>query len=131
MSFWGLLRRRPFGVRAGRIRRRQRKRLAGRGIGVFVDFQVFNDGPALFIFQFRADYAMRRQRAGTPGCVPGALPSHGVIGPELKDEERWAIIEYLKIHEDTDAPACKPLALPPSYATCTDTKWAPAKETPK
>jgi len=72
--------------------------------------------------EFRAGYATWR---------PGALPSHGVIGPELKDEERWAIIEYLKIHEDTDAPACKPLALPPSYATCTDTKWAPAKETPK
>jgi len=27
------------------------------------------------------------------------LPS-GVIGPLLTDDERWAIVEYLKIHRD-------------------------------
>lgn len=39
-------------------------------------------------------------RAGYGGYGPGSSPSPGVIGPELKDEERWALVEYLKIHED-------------------------------
>jgi hypothetical protein len=28
-----------------------------------------------------------------------------VIGPEFSDEERYAIIEYLKIHEDPATPS--------------------------
>ena len=28
-------------------------------------------------------------------------PEHGVIGPELSDPERYAIIEYLKVRQDT------------------------------
>jgi mono/diheme cytochrome c family protein len=40
-------------------------------------------------------------RAGYPGH-----PDHGVIGPELGEEERWEIIEYLKIHRD-NPPPCK------------------------
>ena len=39
-------------------------------------------------------------RGGYGGYGPGAAPSPGVIGPELKDDERWALVEYLKIHED-------------------------------
>ena len=32
---------------------------------------------------------------------PKANPlPHGVIGPEFTDEERYAIIEYLKVHRD-------------------------------
>jgi mono/diheme cytochrome c family protein len=32
------------------------------------------------------------------------LPS-GVIGPEFSDDERFALIEYLKVHEDPETPA--------------------------
>jgi mono/diheme cytochrome c family protein len=31
-------------------------------------------------------------------------PQYGVIGPPLGPEERWAIVEYLKIHEDPPTP---------------------------
>jgi hypothetical protein len=47
-------------------------------------------------------------RAGYKEWHPCDPPSHGVIGPELTEDERWAIIEYLKIREDDPAPACKP-----------------------
>ena len=53
-------------------------------------------------------------RAGYTAWQPGAPPSHGVIGPELTEDERWAIIEYLKIREDDPAPPCK--AEPPPVA---------------
>jgi hypothetical protein len=43
-------------------------------------------------------------RAGYGGHGPGSTPSPGVIGPELTEDERWALIEYLKIHEDNPAP---------------------------
>jgi hypothetical protein len=39
-------------------------------------------------------------RSGYGGYGPGSSPSPGVIGPELKDDERWALVEYLKIHVD-------------------------------
>jgi hypothetical protein len=39
-------------------------------------------------------------RAGYGGYGPGAVPSPGVIGPELNDKEREALVEYLKIHAD-------------------------------
>jgi hypothetical protein len=39
-------------------------------------------------------------RAGYRPWKPGNPPSNGVIGPELTDAERWAIVEYLKIHRD-------------------------------
>jgi hypothetical protein len=42
------------------------------------------------------------------GYVPGKTesddPQYGVIGPALSPEERWAIVEYLKIHEDPSTP---------------------------
>jgi mono/diheme cytochrome c family protein len=37
-------------------------------------------------------------RAGYAG--PGRGPQYGVIGPALRVEERWALVEYLKLHED-------------------------------
>jgi hypothetical protein len=63
--------------------------------------------------EFRAGY--REYHQGDP-------PSHGVIGPELTEDERWAIIEYLKIHED-EAPACKiSYTPPPPSPACEVTK---------
>jgi hypothetical protein len=40
-------------------------------------------------------------RAGYTG-----RPAYGVIGPELKEDERWAIIEYLKFMKNDDFPTC-------------------------
>jgi mono/diheme cytochrome c family protein len=47
-------------------------------------------------------------RAGYAG--PGSGPQYGVIGPALRVEERWALVEYLKVHED---PATLPGRLAP------------------
>ena len=47
------------------------------------------------------------------GYVPWSMetpPSYGVIGPELSPDERWALVEYLKIHEDPPTP---PGRIPP------------------
>jgi cytochrome c5 len=54
---------------------------------------------------FSADAASWAKHLQDP--VKNPLP-HGVIGPEFKDEERLAIIEYLKIHRDLPA-------TPPDY----------------
>lgn len=45
-------------------------------------------------------------RAGWGGYGPGSSPSPGVVGPELREDERWALVEYLKVHVDKPA-ACK------------------------
>lgn len=39
-------------------------------------------------------------RAGYVDYKPGNPPQFGVIGPELTSDERWELIEYLKIHQD-------------------------------
>ena len=52
-------------------------------------------------------------RAGYSQWKEGSPPSHGVIGPELKPEERWDIIEYLKIYRE-NPPPCKPDAPAPA-----------------
>ena len=39
-------------------------------------------------------------RAGYKPWHEGDPPTHGVIGPELTEYERWAIVEYLKVHRD-------------------------------
>jgi hypothetical protein len=45
--------------------------------------------------EFRAGYRpYTKSTEGTPG--------YGAIGPEMTDDERWAIIEYLKIRRDSD-----------------------------
>jgi hypothetical protein len=49
-------------------------------------------------------------RAGYVPWSEGAGPQYGVIGPELRPDERWALIEYLKIHED---PPTAPGRVPP------------------
>ena len=75
--------------------------------------------PAAFLFdttipgnsnsghEFRAGY--RPYKEGDP-------PSWGVIGPELTDEQRWSIIEFLKFMKDEDVavpfPGEKPGACP-------------------
>ena len=41
-------------------------------------------------------------RAGYRPYEPGDPPSWGVIGPELTEEQRWSIIEYLKFMKDDD-----------------------------
>ena len=46
--------------------------------------------------EFRAGYV--------PGQPESADPQYGVIGPPLTPDERWAIVEYLKIHEDPETP---------------------------
>jgi len=43
-------------------------------------------------------------RAGYVPYKPGNPPQYGVIGPELTPDERWQIIEYLKIHKDDEKP---------------------------
>jgi mono/diheme cytochrome c family protein len=49
-------------------------------------------------------------RAGYVPWQPGGSPQYGVIGPELSPDERWALVEYLKVHEDPPTPAGR---LPP------------------
>ncbi len=50
---------------------------------------------------FAADAATWQKHLADPKNNP--LP-HGVIGPEFTDEERFAIIEYLKVHRDPETP---------------------------
>lgn len=49
-------------------------------------------------------------RAGYVKYKPGNPPQYGVIGPELTPEQRWQLIEYLKIHQDNppSAPTAQP-----------------------
>ena len=42
-------------------------------------------------------------RAGFAGGPAEGGPQYGVIGPYLTPDERWAIVEYLKVHEDPAA----------------------------
>jgi hypothetical protein len=53
-------------------------------------------------------------RAGYRPWQQGAPPAYGVIGPELKDDERWAIIEYLKIRRDDASQTC-PVMIPNEF----------------
>ena len=39
-------------------------------------------------------------RAGYQPWKPNAPPQYGVIGPELSEDERYALLEYLKVHRD-------------------------------
>lgn len=57
---------------------------------------------------FAADAATWRAHLADPAGNP--LP-RGVIGPELSDEERFALVEYLKVHRDL--PETPPDYLPP------------------
>lgn len=41
-------------------------------------------------------------------------PSYGVIGPELTEHERWALVEYLKVHrDDPNDKSCSVYVAPP------------------
>ena len=59
-------------------------------------------------------------RAGHLPYKAGNPPDYGVIGPEMNDEERWDIIEYLKILRDRpNDPVC------PEEKYLTDAKKSP------
>jgi mono/diheme cytochrome c family protein len=62
-----------------------------RGTGFWMDTRL--PGNSNVGHEFRAGYA--------PGS---ADPQYGVIGPALSEDERWALVEYLKIHEDPPNP---------------------------
>jgi hypothetical protein len=94
------------------------------------------DDPGAFLFdttipgnsnvghEFRAGY---QPRSGPPG-KDGPF-AYGVIGPELTDEQRWQIIEYLKIAKDDDfagqTPPCgQPAAAPGDWSPAPPAKLA-------
>ncbi len=81
-------------------------------------FDTSIDGNRNIGHEFRAGYSP--YRAGAPA-------QYGVIGPELKDNERWDLIEYLKIHSDDPAPACQAEPPPPPPVACIDSKSGGAK----
>ena len=64
------------------------------------------------------DAAGIRLQPDTIEAKPTPPPVNGLLGPEFTDEQRWAIIEYLKIHRDnpgTDEfpPDCSCTGTPP------------------
>jgi mono/diheme cytochrome c family protein len=64
------------------------------GEGFWLDTQ--RPGNANVGHEFRAGYV--------PGRTEADDPQYGVIGPEWSPDERWAIVEYLKVHEDPKTP---------------------------
>ncbi len=72
-----------------------------RGDGFWFDARL--PGNANVGHEFRAGYVAGKTEADDP--------QYGVIGPALSPEERWAIVEYLKVHED---PAAPPGRVPPT-----------------
>ncbi len=66
-----------------------------RGGGSWFDTRL--PGNANVGHEFRAGYM--------PGKTDADDPQYGVIGPALSPDERRAIVEYLKIHEDPKTPA--------------------------
>lgn len=64
------------------------------GDGFWFDSQL--PGNANVGHEFRAGYV--------PGKTGADDPQYGVIGPALSPAERWAIVEYLKVHEDPPTP---------------------------
>jgi hypothetical protein len=65
-----------------------------RGDGFWYDTRL--PGNANVGHEFRAGYV--------PGKTDEDDPQYGVIGPALTPDERWAIVEYLKTHEDPPTP---------------------------
>ena len=72
-----------------------------RGDGFWFDTSL--PGNANVGHEFREGYV--------PGKTDADDPQYGVIGPALGPDERRAIVEYLKIHEDPPTPAGR---VPPS-----------------
>ncbi len=70
------------------------------GEGFWLDTRL--RGNANVGHEFRAGYV--------PGKAEADDPQYGVIGPEWSPDERWAIVEYLKVHED---PMTPPGRVPP------------------
>ena len=46
------------------------------------------------------DAAGIRLQTDTIEAKPTPAPTNGVLGPEFTDDQRWAIVEYLKIHRN-------------------------------
>ncbi len=57
-------------------------------------------------------------RAGYQPWTPGSPPSYGVIGPELTEHQRWAIVEYLKVHRDDPNDRSCSVYIPPPPPRC-------------
>jgi hypothetical protein len=74
-------------------------------VAVGVDVKARGDG---FWFDTRLPGNANVGHEFRAGFVPGKTdeddPQYGVIGPPLTPDERWAIVEYLKIHEDPPTP---------------------------
>ena len=71
-----------------------------RGNGSWVDTRI--EGNSNVGHEFRAGYVqLCDDEPDAPECTD---PQYGVIGPALHPDERWALVEYLKIHEDPPNP---------------------------
>jgi mono/diheme cytochrome c family protein len=70
--------------------------LDGKPVGDGYWFDTRLPGNANVGHEFRAGYV--------PGKTEADDPQYGVIGPALGPEERSAIVEYLKVHEDPPTP---------------------------
>lgn len=69
----------------------------------FVGYESSNPGEGGFLFDttIPGNFNIGHEfRAGYVEWKPGAPPGFGVIGPELSEQDRWAIVEYLKVHSD-------------------------------
>ena len=65
-----------------------------------------NEGGILFDTSIRGNHNTGHQfRKGYIPYQEGVKPKKGIIGPPLSHDERMAIIEYLKIHQDPATPA--------------------------
>jgi len=71
-----------------------------RGTGFWMDTSI--PGNSNVGHEFRAGYTPLPE--DDPEARRRADPQYGVIGPALREDERWALVEYLKIHEDPPNP---------------------------
>jgi hypothetical protein len=81
-----------------------------RGDGFWFDTRL--PGNANVGHEFRAGYV--------PGKTEADDPQYGVIGPAFSPDERRAIVEYLKIHEDPPTP---PGRVPPDCGIRWERPW--------
>lgn len=62
-------------------------------------------------------------RAGYKPWSPGKPPQNGIIGPELTEREKLALLEYLKVHRDDENAACE-IMIPPNGVSKAPAKLA-------
>jgi len=87
-------------------------------------------GATLFDTSVRGNFNTGHEfRSGHLAYKAGNPPDYGVIGPEMNDEERWDIIEYLKILRDRPDPICpEEKYLGPNTNKSADTKTSEVKK---